>query len=92
MLEAVAPRPTDDDGDEGAEDEEGAERVRQRREKAWEEHWSTQAKRDAQAAKAKAAARTFLAKLALESVYTHYLAKHIETQVSDFGPLWYWSG
>ena len=46
------------------------------------------------------AARTFLAKLAdsgipasaLESVYVHFLAVHVQGQVEKLGPLWYWSG
>jgi hypothetical protein len=66
----------------------------------WERYWSTQALRDARAVRVQAAARTFVAALAssgvpaeaLESVYIHYLTKHIGAQVRQFGPLWAWSG
>jgi hypothetical protein len=65
----------------------------------WETFWNTQAKRDARAAEAKEAARTFVKLLAnaipaeaLLSVYIHFLTCHIEEQVREFGPLWFWSG
>jgi hypothetical protein len=109
LLKAVAPRCEGDDEDaEDAEDGEDGEdgenararRARTARERAWEQFWSTQAKRDAQAAVVKAKARTFVEKLAssgtpaeaLGSVYIHFLTKHIVTHVARYGPLWFWSG
>ena len=97
FLRAVSPAP--DVAAEGEGGDEG-ERARRARDAAWEQYWSTQAKRDAQAAIVKAKARTFVAALAnspmpaegLESVYVHVLTCHIEAHVKAYGPLWFWSG
>ena len=100
LLATIAPHAS---GEAEAEADEEAEaqssKAEAYRKAVWDEFWSTQGKRDAQAAKAKAAARTFLAKLsstipagAMDSVYVHFLAVHIGDQVAAYGPLWYWSG
>ena len=110
LLDTISPAPTGDDdqsdGEEHGEDQataaptSQAQKAATRRARVWEEFWSTQAKRNAQAKRVKDAARAFVKKLAnsgipsgaLDSVYIHFLTCHIETQVREYGPLWYWSG
>lgn len=91
LLSAVSPKLDEEAGEDEGEGE--------RHERIWQAFWSTPGKRAAQAAKAKAAARTFVRALsgvipaeAMGSVYIHYLTCHIEEQIKEFGPLWWWSG
>ena len=97
LLDIISPKLDDDEDDD--EGEENEARATDKRKRVWDAFWDTQAKRDARAAQAKEAARTFLKLLAndipaeaLLSVYIHFLACHIEEQISEFGLLWFWSG